>query len=36
MFFLAPDDPGPAVAAARALDMHILPVRWESDGVHPC
>jgi hypothetical protein len=36
MFFLGPDDPERAVAAARALDMGTLPVRWEMDGVRPC
>ena len=36
MFFLAPDDPGPAIAAARALGMRILPVQWAMDGVGPC
>ena len=36
MFFLGPDDPGPAIAAARALGMRILPVQWAMDGVGPC
>jgi mevalonate kinase len=36
MFFLAPDDPAPAVAAARGLGMTILPVRWSSAGVRAC
>jgi D-glycero-alpha-D-manno-heptose-7-phosphate kinase len=36
MFFLAPDDPAPLVQAARSLDMRLLPVRWETAGVHPC
>lgn len=36
MFFLGPDDPGPAADAARALGMRILPVRWDMEGVRPC
>ena len=36
MFFLGPDDPAPAIAAARALGMRILPVQWAMDGVRPC
>jgi D-glycero-alpha-D-manno-heptose-7-phosphate kinase len=36
MFFLAADDPGPAVAAARDLGMRMLPVRWALDGVRLC
>ena len=36
MFFLGPDDPAPATAAARALGMTILPVRWAAAGVRPC
>ena len=36
MFFLAPDDPAPMFAAARAMGMTILPVRWAPDGVRPC
>jgi galactokinase/mevalonate kinase-like predicted kinase len=36
MFFLGPDDPRPAAAAARALGMTILPVRWADTGVHAC
>ena len=36
MFFLGPDDPTPAVAAARELGMRILPVRWAARGVRAC
>ena len=36
MFFLGPDDPAPAVAAARELGMRMLPVRWAMRGVRPC
>ena len=36
MFFLGPDDPSMAIAAARAMGMTLLPVRWASRGVHPC
>jgi D-glycero-alpha-D-manno-heptose-7-phosphate kinase len=36
MFFLGPDDPAPAIAAARELGMRILPVQWAMDGVRPC
>lgn len=36
MFFLGPDDPGPAAAAARALGGTLLPVRWAASGVQPC
>jgi galactokinase/mevalonate kinase-like predicted kinase len=36
MFFLGPDDPAPAVAAARELGMRMLPVRWAATGVRPC
>jgi D-glycero-alpha-D-manno-heptose-7-phosphate kinase len=36
MFFLGPDDPAPAIAAARELGMRILPVRWAMRGVRPC
>ena len=36
MFFLAADDPGPAVAAARDLGMRVLPVQWAHHGVRPC
>ena len=36
MFFLTPDDPEPAVAAARAMAMTILPVRWVARGLHAC
>ena len=32
MFFLGPDDPRPAVAAARALGMRMLPVHWATEG----
>ena len=36
MFFLAPDDPEPLRAAARSLGMRLLPVRWDTRGVHLC
>jgi D-glycero-alpha-D-manno-heptose-7-phosphate kinase len=36
MFFLGPEDPGPAMAAARGLGMTILPVRWSTAGVRAC
>lgn len=36
MFFLGSDDPEPARAAARALGMRILPVRWAAAGVRGC
>jgi mevalonate kinase len=36
MFFLGPDDPEPAVAAARELGMTVLPVRWAPAGVQAC
>lgn len=36
MFFLGPDDPRPAVAAARSMGMTMLPVRWAATGVRPC
>ncbi|HKT59440.1 MAG TPA: hypothetical protein VJQ46_05285 [Gemmatimonadales bacterium] len=36
MFFLGPDDPTPAIAAADGLDMTILPVRWSVAGVRAC
>ena len=36
MFFLGPDDPRPAVAAAHTLGMRILPVRWSARGLHAC
>jgi len=36
MFFLGPDDPAPAVAAARGLGMTVLPVRWSAMGVRAC
>jgi D-glycero-alpha-D-manno-heptose-7-phosphate kinase len=36
MFFLGPDEPGPAVEAARALGVTLLPVRWAPTGVSPC
>jgi mevalonate kinase len=36
MFFLGPDEPGPAVEAARALGVTLLPVQWASTGVSPC
>jgi D-glycero-alpha-D-manno-heptose-7-phosphate kinase len=32
MFFLAPDDPGPLVAAARRAGVRILPVTWSMEG----
>jgi D-glycero-alpha-D-manno-heptose-7-phosphate kinase len=36
MFFLGPDDPAPAIAAARELGMRLLPVRWAASGVRAC
>ena len=30
------DEPGPAVEAARALGVTLLPVRWAPTGVSPC
>ena len=36
MFFLGPDDPAPAIEAARAMDMTILPLRWSATGVRAC
>jgi len=36
MFFLGPDEPAPALDAARALGMTILPVRWAATGVGVC
>ena len=36
MFFLGPEDPEPAAAAARAMGMTILPVRWVERGLHAC
>jgi D-glycero-alpha-D-manno-heptose-7-phosphate kinase len=36
MFFLAPDDPSTAVAAAREMGMTLLPVRWVATGVRAC
>jgi D-glycero-alpha-D-manno-heptose-7-phosphate kinase len=36
MFFLAGDDPRPAVEAVGALGMRLLPVRWAESGVRPC
>jgi D-glycero-alpha-D-manno-heptose-7-phosphate kinase len=36
MFFLGPDDPARAVAAARGLGMTILPIRWSTVGVRTC
>jgi D-glycero-alpha-D-manno-heptose-7-phosphate kinase len=36
MFFLGPEDPAPALAAARELGMTILPVRWSPTGARAC
>jgi mevalonate kinase len=36
MFFLAGDDTGPAMTAARELGMRVLPVHWTHHGVRPC
>ncbi|MBA3317923.1 MAG: GHMP kinase [Gemmatimonadales bacterium] len=36
MFFLAPDEPGPAREVVGRLGMRVLPVRWSSTGVRPC
>jgi galactokinase/mevalonate kinase-like predicted kinase len=35
-FFLAPDDPSAAIAAARSLGVRLLPVRWAMRGVYQC
>ena len=36
MFFLAPDDPGPMLEAAKRADARVLPVRWAMRGVYLC
>ncbi|MBA3443772.1 MAG: hypothetical protein H0T58_02810 [Gemmatimonadales bacterium] len=36
MFFLAPDDPGQVLEAARSCGATLLPVRWAMYGVRPC
>ena len=36
MFFLAPDDPGPVIEAARNCGVQLLPVRWAMYGVRLC
>jgi D-glycero-alpha-D-manno-heptose-7-phosphate kinase len=36
MFFLLRDDVEPAAAAARAMGMTTLPVRWVDRGLHRC
>ena len=36
MFFLGPDDPGPAADVARAMGMTVLPVRWVDTGMRAC
>jgi D-glycero-alpha-D-manno-heptose-7-phosphate kinase len=36
MFFLTSEDPAPALDAAQALGMRVLPVRWSVQGVRPC
>jgi D-glycero-alpha-D-manno-heptose-7-phosphate kinase len=33
MFFVTGDNPGPAIAAARAAGATLLPVRWAFEGV---
>ncbi len=33
MFFIARDDPRPAIAAAQQAGATVLPVHWTSDGV---
>ena len=33
MFFITGDDPGPAIAAARAVGATVLPTRWALEGV---
>jgi len=33
MFFVTRDDPGPAIAAARAAGATVLPVAWSAEGV---
>jgi hypothetical protein len=36
MFFLGPEDPGPAIEAARGMGMTLLPMRWAAAGVRAC
>jgi hypothetical protein len=36
MFFVAPDDPGAVIEAARGCGVSLLPVRWAMYGVRPC
>jgi len=36
MFFLGPENPEPARAAARTLGMTVLPVRWAPAGARAC
>jgi D-glycero-alpha-D-manno-heptose-7-phosphate kinase len=36
MFFLAPDDPAPMIAAARECGARVLPVAWAMRGVYLC
>jgi len=36
MFFLAPDDPAPMIAAARESGAQVLPVAWAMRGVYLC
>lgn len=36
MFFLAPDDPAPMIAAARECGARVLPVSWAMRGVYLC
>ncbi|MFL5516845.1 MAG: hypothetical protein ACJ8DJ_11855 [Gemmatimonadales bacterium] len=35
-FLLGREDTRPALEAARALGMTLLPLRWAQEGVHPC
>jgi D-glycero-alpha-D-manno-heptose-7-phosphate kinase len=36
MFFLGPDDPAGMMAAAKACEARLLPVRWAMRGVYQC
>jgi D-glycero-alpha-D-manno-heptose-7-phosphate kinase len=36
MFFLAPDDPTPLLAAAEQAGARVLPVKWAMRGVYLC
>ena len=36
MFFLAPEDPAPMIAAAKEFGAQVLPVAWAMRGVYLC